>query len=172
VTRLVPTATYCPASTLRSPSLPAKGARIAFCAITARVRVTAAAATSRAATAESTDDCGVLPLEESCFCRSRVTSVFLSCASPLTRSACSIESSIFTNSAPASTLSPDSKWIVVTTPGTCGAIATPWNARNVPIAVRRGGHCSVLAVSTATAVGFGAKAALRKPFTMAGFMTN
>ena len=42
----------------------------------------------------------------------------------------------------------------------------------MPIAVSCGGHCSLLASSTDTAVGFGAKAALMKPLTMLGLMTN
>ena len=75
-------------------------------------------------------------------------------------------------SAPASTSSPDSKWIAVTSPAACGAMATPWMARNVPIAVSSGRHCSTLAASAVTVVGFGANAAVMKPLTITGLMTN
>ena len=105
--RAVPTEAYCPRSTLRRPSRPENGARIAFCAITARVRSTVAAAESRAASAESTVDCGVLPPATSVFCRASVASAFLSWARPLARSACSTESSILIRRSPALTSPPE-----------------------------------------------------------------
>ena len=35
-----------------------------------------------------------------------------------------------------------------------------------------GGHCSIFAASADTVVGFGAKAAVMKPLTITGLMTN
>ncbi len=58
-------ATYWPRSTLRMPSLPAKGATIFFCAMSARTRSTPAAAVSRDACAASTLALVVLPLRVS-----------------------------------------------------------------------------------------------------------
>ena len=62
---------------------------------------TDAAAESRAASAASTVDCGVLPLAISARARSSVTLAFLSWASPLARSASSTDVSRSTSGAPA-----------------------------------------------------------------------
>ena len=62
---------------------------------------------------------------------------------------------------------PNSKWIAVTIAGRLRRDERrPGYARNVPIAVSSGGHFSTFTASAATAVGFGAKAAVMKPLTI------
>ena len=103
--------------------------------------------------------------------RSSVTLAFLSWASPLARSACSTESSRSTSGAPASTSSPESKWI-----------ASP--LRRPAAQPRRPDRRAACRSRTATAaivrfrlldrhrVGFGAKAALIAALTMFGLRAN
>ena len=143
----MPADTYWPFSTLRMPTRPLKGAAIAFCAITAWMRLTDASAVSRLARAVSKLASDVTRFWMRSVCRAKATSASLCVATLLARSASSTEVSSCTSRAPCSTSLPLSISTSVTTPATWLATSTPCDAISVPMEVRRSTHCSVRAGS-------------------------
>ncbi|MCY1347339.1 hypothetical protein D9M69_334460 [compost metagenome] len=133
-----PAARYCPSCTRRMPIVPANGARIAFCAMTASIPRSSPCAMSRAACAWSSCSCVATLSAINRRVRASTVSALRNCARSRRRSACSGASLSCTSSSPCFTRCPEVNAMRVTRPAvsaassTCRAASsspTPWNVR-------------------------------------------